>query len=485
MISSLISVLLAAADPALEQPRIAVIGAAACSDARFGEQGRAVTALVTEELGRGAIAEVEFWGRLGFPTKVPTLGEVERQLEGARELLYRNQAQRAVQAIRQLLSAIRQLPLSKERWKSFVVARMIEAQGLMNLARVKEANEAFASILRVEPMHVLDEELYSPTIRKAFEDARKRQAQSAKATLKVTSVPVGADVYVEGFLVGATPLSVALPVRTYEVALEQLGARSLPRKVSLEGVGTSVHAELDFEAQLRGQGFPCVAEQSHSVGPDSGISKLARALGVKEVALLFPSTEGLGARVVDLNGDVLREGGAKVMALEPKTGLRSLAAFVATGDTRGVVLGPVTVKGPAREQARESSPVPAALKAAGLPPPEPSAGLRSKAWIPAVAGGALLAGGAVTFALMRDADTRVTIGIDAVSDLDSFNRELARRRAFSTATVALMASGCASLATAGAFWWLGRPSTPAAQSISVSGAAMPGGAFLAVSGALR
>ncbi len=80
-----------------------------------------------------------------------------------------------------------------------------------------------------------------------------------------------------------------------------------------------------------------------------------------------------------------------------------------------------------------------------------TSGLREKAWIPAVAGGALLAGGVVTSVLARGKAGAAL----SEQDLGAFHQRVQEGRTLETASLLLGGVGAASLATALAFYALG------------------------------
>jgi hypothetical protein len=81
---------------------------------------------------------------------------------------------------------------------------------LSSLNKKAEAAEAFRRVLRVEPAHALSTDEFTPSVISQFEGFRKELARQKKVVMQVQSAPPGAEVLVEGRVMGVTPLKLEL-----------------------------------------------------------------------------------------------------------------------------------------------------------------------------------------------------------------------------------------------------------------------------------
>jgi hypothetical protein len=192
-------------------------------------------------------------------------------------------------------------------------------------------------VLRLRPFHKLDADYFMPTIRARFEKLRAELAAEKKQRFEVSSVPPGADVYLDGVKVGTTPAAFDAPPAPYEVVVVKDGRRSFPHGVSVADPALTV--DLEFEGSVDLARGACV-----SGGDDR--DRLARALRVAtmvrvDLIVVAHATRGasgpgqFGASVLDVrSGQKLRFGEIQLAATPERAAaaIAELARFVVTGE---------------------------------------------------------------------------------------------------------------------------------------------------------
>lgn len=118
-----------------------------------------------------------------------------------------------------------------------------------------------------------------------------------------------------------------------------------------------------------------------------------------------------------------------------------------------------------------TSPPPAATPPAveGSREPPDRTALRRHALIPAIAGGALVVGGGVSWALSRGQLSRLRSNDPAIQSQESVQQIVSRGNTLQTLGVTLLGVGAAGLAAAGGMYLLGAPEAPVAVGLSTDG----------------
>lgn len=75
--------------------------------------------------------------------------------------------------------------------------------------------------------------------------AGSTSSASSQTVLSVSSIPVAADVEVDGKFIGNTPSSVTLPAGEYTIRLTKKGYKPWEKKITVSGGAANVNAELD------------------------------------------------------------------------------------------------------------------------------------------------------------------------------------------------------------------------------------------------
>lgn len=278
------------------------------------------------------------------PTPHQSVEEIRRQLDAAREAFYAGEYLKAEEMFAPVRDEITALPPGKIHANLLNSLRLSQALVWMHTGHASQVDEAFRAVLRLTPNYQLDPVYYSPQTRVRFERIRKELAQSPTKRLTVTSKPSGAEVSLDGLIVGKTPYSGDLPAGRYQLQLSREGARSFPRTVELTDT-VSMKVDLGFESSVDLQRVPCVQSHGDEKERLAGASRLGAALDSDEAVVLQVEHGGGGqawltATLLGLpGGQKVREGSLKVQDLRnPPDGLRDLASFLQTGRVAGNVI---------------------------------------------------------------------------------------------------------------------------------------------------
>ncbi|MBI5497197.1 MAG: PEGA domain-containing protein [Deltaproteobacteria bacterium] len=182
--------------------------------------------------------------------------------------------------------------------------------GQANTEQGRLAQQALARVVMLDPAFSLDVGKYPPRLRLLLDRARADTARRPRAAVEVESHPSGANVFLEGRLLGQAPLKLAsvAPTGTYRVWAEYQGRRSNVRSVELRADDvTRVSIDLVLEGMLRS------ADGSVEVLPsdveDTAAPEIAAALAVRMVAFVARRPGTLGVMLYDADrGLVVRRG---------------------------------------------------------------------------------------------------------------------------------------------------------------------------------
>ncbi|MFY0582999.1 PEGA domain-containing protein [Cystobacter fuscus] len=267
-------------------PRRAVLASGDCKDAALSSQTKALHDTLSARAGEDVLTPADFAERL-FPPPSGSLADIQRQFEAARGQFYEARHTRAVQSLGEVLEQVVRLPVGETRWKLFVDTWLLQGMTLRALGRMKESDEAFLNVLRLDAQYQLDPDYYTPSTRQAFDKLRRELARARKVRLSVKSSAPSSEVFLDGRSVGQTPLALEVPPGTYSLTLKKGEAVSFPRQLSVQGEETPVHVDLTYEGAVSATPFPCLATPEE--GGEQGLSyavRLGGTLGVEEVIVV-------------------------------------------------------------------------------------------------------------------------------------------------------------------------------------------------------
>ncbi len=473
-------------------PRRVVVSSGDCKDAELSAQTKAFYGALVGRPGENVLTAADFSERL-FPQPSGSFEDIQRQLEAAQSQFYEARYAKAAQAIVEVLRQVARLPVGEARWKLYVDTQLLQALNHRAQNKVKESDDAFRNVLRLDAQYKLDPDLFTPSTRQAFEKLRKELARGKKVKLSVKSTLPASGVFLDGRSMGQTPLALEVPAGTYELTLENGDAVSFPRQLPVQGEETPVLVDLAYEGAIVATPFPCLASSGDGDKELSHAIRLGGTLGVEEVIVvkLERASSGpkwLAATVLNVEGgQKLREGGFKTQGLDaPTESLTALVDFVTTGKTQPslVVLNANTEAPWDKPNSARTALVPDGAKASSEVTAKSGSvrPLRTTSYMVLGAGVAAAAGAGVVRLAAQSDYTELQKHLNANGKLDANDatgRELLGKLALkgNLITGLLIGSGAA-LATGTVLYFL----SPTPPPVSVGVTAGPDGAGASLSG---
>jgi hypothetical protein len=328
-----------AASVATAAPRMALVALGDCRDPDLLQYARLFEERLSERVGPQLLDERQFHARVGLPP-THTLDEVRRQVTTAENLFYNDRVNDALGVLDQALIELERLPPGNERWKTYADAQLIRGMAMSAVRRRESSDEAFRSVLRLDPKHVMSPDAFSPLFRQRFEKLRAELARSRKLRLNVQSQPSSAGVFVDGIPLGHTPTTLELPPGNYQVIVGKTDAFSFSHPVSLR-TDSVLRVDLGFEQSIPGSRVACLQQPREGRDPPLGNAlKLGMLLEVEQMVVLrldrpAAGPSWLAAAVLNTQtAQRTREGGIQLRSqTRSSEDLPELARFVVTGET--------------------------------------------------------------------------------------------------------------------------------------------------------
>lgn len=368
-----------------------VLTAGDCSDAALINGARDFRDAARPLLG-GDVIEDESVLDIVRPRPARGLQDLSRQVESAKTLFYDGQNERALELVQRAVVELERAEPDSKPWPVLESALLLQAEIEKNLGHVKEMNDAFRRVVRVNPKVKLNADAHAPSVIAAVEVIKKELAKSKKGALQVrVERGPAASVALDGLMVGTTPLKLELAPGSYRVSLFNGGQLSFPHRVEVPREGAQLSVEFGFEGSVSRQAPLCV-----SAVDDEGALKLAQLVGAEKVIIVRNRAQQGGPTYV--SGTLYD----LASATEERTGsvapglIRNLATFLVTGRSQEGVqqLKPPPMVAAAPAESPPPPPAPATI--AALPSAEvtPAATAVKPGWSPLrTAGVVLLASG--------------------------------------------------------------------------------------------
>ncbi|MBL8919782.1 MAG: PEGA domain-containing protein [Myxococcaceae bacterium] len=322
-------------------PRTLVVGAGDCQSVELVTGLNDFSAALRQQL-KADLYEPDVVLDIVRPRPTRSLEDVERQVESARTLFYNGQNDRALDLLKQALVELERAPIAGQPWK--VTAQALTLQGVLLLGANKKADaaESFKRVLRVEPTYALNSDEYTPGVLSQFEAYRKELARTRRSPLMVQSTSPGAEVLVEGRVMGVTPLKLDLAAGSYRVLLRERERMSFLRVLTVPR-DTQLQVDLAAEGALSTQAPLCLAAKDKLA--EAAALKLANTVTADD--LLVVRLEGakgvpgqfVASRYEIRSGSMLREGRVQTPS-RGKPAFGALATFVLTGQGSSVIVSP-------------------------------------------------------------------------------------------------------------------------------------------------
>lgn len=328
---------------ALAGPRTLVLGGGQCEDPELAVHVRAFGQKLQPRLEGGMLELDSVAERLRPPARA-SADEVRRQVEAAQAQFYASEFRKAETVLEEALKDAASLPPGADRVKlqtdGWLLQMLLAREQRQQPAKLAAMNR----VLRLLPDFKLDPVFFPASVRQEFDAQRGKLKNAPSAELVVKSSPSGAEVSLDGVLVGRTPLRRTLPQGTYSLQVVKEKLSSFARTVDLRGAVQS-QVDLDFEGSVETKLIPCLAEAN----PDTLMNKAVRLgslVDTEQVVVLTVQRPEAGPSWVTASlisverGQKTREAGFKARGeLQTERALTELAEFVATGQaTKNVVV---------------------------------------------------------------------------------------------------------------------------------------------------
>lgn len=481
-------------------PRTLVVGSGDCQSVELVTGLNDFSAALREKL-KTDLYEPDVVLDIVRPRPTRSLEDVERQVESARTLFYNGQNERALDLLKQALSELERAPIAGQPWK--VAAPALALQGVVSLTMGKKADaaDAFRRVLRVEPAHALSTDEYTPSVIAQFEALRKELGRQKKSAVQVQSSTAGAEVLIEGRVMGVTPLKLDLPAATYRLLVRTPERSSFLRVITVPR-DTQVQIDLATEGALATQAPLCLGAKDKAA--EAAALKLANTVTADDLIVVrLEGAKGapgqfVASRYEIRTGSMVREGRVQTPS-RGKPAFGALATFVLTGQGASVIVSPeapmpVTVAPPTRFVVVEKTADRPGekIEIEVLPPPTVQATTttvstaRLVSFLLMGSGGATIAGGVVAWTTGTADRTRLSAliqGNKLPDPSDPGHREaldvIARVDGNRTLSFSIMAAG-AGMAAAGLATFLlfpGQTTTIAAAPTSEGGGLFVSGRF--------
>ena len=330
-----------AATVATAAPKTLVVGAGDCQSVELVTGLNDFSGALRERL-KSDLYEPDVVLDIVRPRPTRSLEDVERQVESARTLFYNGQHDRALDLLKQALAELERAPLAGQPWKVTAPALALQGVVLTSLNKKGDAAEACRRVLRVEPAHTLSSDEFTPSVISQFEVFRKELARQKKGVTQVQSTPPGAEVIVEGRVMGVTPLKLELPPSTYRVAVRTNERFSYLRVIAVPR-DASIQVDLASEGALVTQAPLCLAAKDKLA--EAAALKLANTVTADDLIVVrLEGSKGapgqfVASRYEIRSGSMVREGRVQAPT-RGKPAFGALATFLLTGQGSSLIVSP-------------------------------------------------------------------------------------------------------------------------------------------------
>ncbi|RME56954.1 MAG: PEGA domain-containing protein, partial [Deltaproteobacteria bacterium] len=134
---------------------------------------------------------------------------------------------RAAQSFNEALNLLEREPVRLTEGQWLVDIHLYLGMIYQNSGFPEQAAEALRRVVEIQPEKRLDPSFFSPEIIEMFNDVQRKILDLPRSSLEISSTPVGAAVYLDGFLEGVTPLRITdLVIGRHYLRLEKEGYRA-------------------------------------------------------------------------------------------------------------------------------------------------------------------------------------------------------------------------------------------------------------------
>lgn len=254
------------AAPAKASPGTGIVVLPVLNDGAAKPQADALRRALREEGTADVLTTEEIAERLSAVRKpaATSLEGVRKTLDEAEEAFAAFDAPRSLALLNQVIGTLEaDLDVTEEKRALLEEVRLRTVKRLMGTASAQEtgrgqtpegvkARALLVDMLRQNPRLNLNPKKFSPKLRRLLEDARTELSDSGLVGLSVQSTPQQAQVFVEGRVMGLTPLRLpqALAPGRYRIWVEKDEQRSVPRVVVVADKAVDLEFDLAFESTV-------------------------------------------------------------------------------------------------------------------------------------------------------------------------------------------------------------------------------------------
>jgi hypothetical protein len=322
------------AGSASAQGQVVLLAAGDCRDQELLEGAVQLHQSLVPRLGERLASGAEVRSRI-TPERGTSASTLAERLDGARSRIFQNHAEEALAELASVAAEAERLPPGTERWRLTAMGSTVRAIALRELGRHAEAEAAMRWVLQRDPDHPLAAPYVTPDTRARFEELRREVRAAKKARLTVTSTPPGAEVFLDGFRVGRTPLTRSVLPGRYQLAVREGNTFSWPRDIEVPHDMTE-RVDLALQRSLfPGRVVSCLDSGTARLPEDARVRTLLGPLGAERLVLVTlerrqPGWQSLlGARVLGPEGWLGGGITLTVMGLfKPEPTIGVLTAFV-------------------------------------------------------------------------------------------------------------------------------------------------------------
>ena len=367
----------------------AVVAVGSCSSSSQGANARALREALGRKLGASVQDEAASAKPLGGLANA-SQAELERRLAAARTDFLQQKYARVQKDVQDIREALWQLAPSDARWKSLQDAAALEAWIAEKQGSQADVDAALLPVVRIEPNFHPDKHLFPPNVDKLARQVAARAKGAPEGSLRVTSVPDGLPIWVDGKPVGKAPVNVQLARGEHRVEATFAGHRGLAHTVHVE---ESAGLEIDqsFDGAIWADAGPCIDGDADRNARLKTLVSVGHLLGVKTLVAVrgdepAPSEKYLVATAIDVeSGQEAREAKVKLGDSGAAPGaMDKLADFIATGDVAPPLEATRGGKVEAKPASLTAAPTSTATEPAGgltRTAPESGSGMRTASYV--------------------------------------------------------------------------------------------------------
>lgn len=219
----------------------------------------------------------------------PEVGEAIESINKVIELLPKKDWKKIVQITEDALKIFEENLTSVKR-EILLQTILLNGIGYCGLKKVDKCKEMFQDLLVVRPSMEYDTTIYPESFAKIFNEVKEKVVNGPRGSIYITSVPSGAELYIDGKFVGATPYRIeGILVGYHYITLKLLGYHKIIQKVRVrEDMEESIEVSLTRYNKTPAY-IAAIKMAEKDVGKNkvgSELSSLGKNLSVKQIIMV-------------------------------------------------------------------------------------------------------------------------------------------------------------------------------------------------------